>query len=302
VCWGIGFRLGCNIPGPNTDFVTIAAGSYHNLGLKSDGTIVAWGQNGFGQCDVPVPNTDFEAIAAGRGHSLGLKSDGSIVAWGDNRNGQCDVPAPNANFEAVAAGAYHSLGRRGDRPVPVAFGSFAANAGEGAVVLYWTTAADEALSGFRLYRAQGSGQFSCITERSLSPYTSTYEDRKIEPGMEYRYIVAAVTLDDREVRSQVVTVSSITPQLVLQQNVPNPFNPRTTIGFSLPSSQRVLLAIYDAQGRCVRRLFDGFVPTGQREITWDGKDDEGRPVASGVYFYRLRTGKQVLTRKMLLLK
>ena len=54
----------------------------HSLGLKSDGTIVAWGHNGSGQCNVPAPNADFVAVAGGGYHSLGLKSDGTIVAWG----------------------------------------------------------------------------------------------------------------------------------------------------------------------------------------------------------------------------
>ena len=55
------------------DLAAIAAGSFHSLGLKSDGTIVAWGQNNYGQCNVPSPNADFVAVAGGDGHSLGLK-------------------------------------------------------------------------------------------------------------------------------------------------------------------------------------------------------------------------------------
>jgi hypothetical protein len=77
------------------------------------GSIVAWGWNGYGQCNVPGPNTDFVVVAAGRYHSFGLKSYGAIVAWGSNGYGQCDVPAPNPGFVAVAGGANHSLAIRG---------------------------------------------------------------------------------------------------------------------------------------------------------------------------------------------
>ena len=73
-------------------------------------TIVAWGNNGYGQCNVPAPNSGFVAVAAGGYHSLGLKSDGTIVAWGYNGSGQCNVPAPNSGFVAVAGGEDHSLG------------------------------------------------------------------------------------------------------------------------------------------------------------------------------------------------
>ena len=74
-----------------------------------------------GQCNVPAPNSGFVAVAAGYSHSLGLKADGSIVAWGDNANGQCNVPAPNSGFVAVAARGYWTQpgpeGRRLDRGV-----------------------------------------------------------------------------------------------------------------------------------------------------------------------------------------
>jgi len=110
IAWGDNSAGQCDVPAPNADFNEIAAGPWHSLGLKANGSIVAWGDNYFGQCDVPEPNTGFIAIAAGRNHSLGLKNDGSIVAWGNNYSGQCDVPYPNAGFKAVTAYAYTSLG------------------------------------------------------------------------------------------------------------------------------------------------------------------------------------------------
>ena len=77
-----------------------------------DGSIVAFGRNVEGQCDVPAPNVGFVAVAAGWAYSLGLKSDGSIVAWGDNSYDRA-VPTPNSEFVAVAAGELFSLGLRG---------------------------------------------------------------------------------------------------------------------------------------------------------------------------------------------
>jgi len=82
-----------------------------------NGSIVAWGYNSTAQCEVPAPNTDFVAIAAGERHSLGLKADGSIAAWGYNYYGQCEVPAPNTGFAAIAAGSFHSLGLKDVTPL-----------------------------------------------------------------------------------------------------------------------------------------------------------------------------------------
>jgi len=94
----------------------IAGGWSHSLGVKSDGTVVAWGRNDSGQCNVPAPNADFVTVAAGASHSLGLKSDGTIVAWGSNSHGECIVPPPNTGFVAVAGAGDHSLALRSSPP------------------------------------------------------------------------------------------------------------------------------------------------------------------------------------------
>ncbi|MCD4829374.1 MAG: T9SS type A sorting domain-containing protein [Candidatus Cloacimonetes bacterium] len=89
---------------------------------------------------------------------------------------------------------------------------------------------------------------------------------------------------------------------MLHQNRPNPFNPVTTIGFSLPVSGQVELAVYNVRGGRVKTLVNGDMKPGDHTVTWQGTDDNGSPVASGVYFYRLQAGGSAETRKMLLLK
>ena len=88
----------------------------------------------------------------------------------------------------------------------------------------------------------------------------------------------------------------------LLTNYPNPFNPSTTISFTLPASGKASLTVYDITGRRVRELLSGSVPAGAGTAVWDGKDDSGRPVSSGVYIARLSAGKNVAVGKMLLVK
>jgi len=107
VSWGEANNL---VPEPNSGFTAIAAGEGFSLGLKATGSIVAWGDNGFGTCDVPSPNSGFIAVAATYQNGFGLKATGSIVAWGRIDFGACDVPSPNSGFIAVAAGYGHCLG------------------------------------------------------------------------------------------------------------------------------------------------------------------------------------------------
>jgi hypothetical protein len=89
----------------------------------------------------------------------------------------------------------------------------------------------------------------------------------------------------------------------LAQNFPNPFNPATTIPFSISRSAEVHLGVFDAAGREVKILVREQVPSGTHSVTWDGRDDTGKDVSSGVYFSRLLVngGRQQM-RKMLLLK
>lgn len=89
----------------------------------------------------------------------------------------------------------------------------------------------------------------------------------------------------------------------LEQNTPNPFNPVTTIRYSVPTGGgHVTLEVTDVAGRLVRTLVDGFRGEGDHGAAWNGRDEEGREVASGIYFYRLTAPSTEITRKMLLLK
>lgn len=91
-------------------------------------------------------------------------------------------------------------------------------------------------------------------------------------------------------------------QVVLHQNSPNPFNPETSIRFELPQAMRVRLAIYDVHGRLVRQLLDEHRDAGASNVEWNGTDDRGATVATGVYFYVLDAGGKRYQHKMVLLK
>lgn len=90
--------------------------------------------------------------------------------------------------------------------------------------------------------------------------------------------------------------------LVLRQNQPNPFNPYTTIHFNLPSRGDIELTVFDATGARVSTIASGLYDAGPHNVRWNGTDAGGTRVASGVYFYRLKTNSSELTRKMTLLK
>jgi flagellar hook assembly protein FlgD len=91
-------------------------------------------------------------------------------------------------------------------------------------------------------------------------------------------------------------------EIVLAQNVPNPFNPVTEIPFTVAHKQHVRISVYDTSGRLVRALIDEERLAGTHLATWDGRSDQGTLVSSGVYFCRLRAGKTERSIRMVLLK
>jgi hypothetical protein len=91
-------------------------------------------------------------------------------------------------------------------------------------------------------------------------------------------------------------------RFILDQNSPNPFNPTTAISFEIPTSAKVRLEVFDVRGALVATLVNDDMPPGRQSVVWDGSNSRGHPVASGHYFYRLTAGKEVITKKMILLK
>jgi hypothetical protein len=100
-----------------------------------------------------------------------------------------------------------------------------------------------------------------------------------------------------------ITVTDVMPKAFrLYPNFPNPFNATTRIQFDLPEAAHAQLLIYNASGQAVRKLVDEALRAGSVTAFWDGYDDKGQPVSSGIYFYKLQAGKFQAQRKLLLLK
>jgi len=95
---------------------------------------------------------------------------------------------------------------------------------------------------------------------------------------------------------------NVPSKIVLLESYPNPFNSETTIRFSLPAASEISLILYDLQGRHVNTLAMGVFDAGVRSVVWDGKNDAGQPVASGVYLIKLTAPGTVISRNVLLLK
>jgi hypothetical protein len=186
--------------------------------------------------------------------------------------------------------------------VPVLFSRFDAREKGSAVEVSWHLQSDEAMESYTLYRREGNAEPVAVASAPVQGVDGFYVDTSVKPGTTYHYELLIRTTGGDEYRSPVATVATAALGLTLHQNVPNPFNPMTTIRYDLPSAVRVQLSIVDVSGRRVRTLVDELQTPGSRDAIWNGRDDAGGAVASGVYFYVLEAGKQRLTKKLVLLK
>jgi hypothetical protein len=184
--------------------------------------------------------------------------------------------------------------------VAAAISSFSASSKADVVTLRSEFRSNLPVDAVNVYRGTANGSLLRIDTVSPDGTSFTYSDR-VAAGKTYRYQIGVVDADG-EFMSPIQTVKVRELGATLAQNEPNPFNPSTTIRFTVAEKGNVSLNIYDANGRLVRALVNGVSEAGSREISWDGRDNNNMPVGSGVYFYRLTAGKFSEAKKMVLLK
>lgn len=210
-----------------------------------------------------------------------------------------------------------------DNSLAVELLSFEGVSFDSQVQLSWKTESETNNEGFEVYRANGENEeFTQIasfkTHRELEGAGNstqenfyTFVDENVELGKVYWYQIADVEFDGtKKLHSKIsVEVSSekkiVVDRFRLRQNFPNPFNPETTIAFEVPTSnslQRVQISVVNIKGQIVRNLVNNAYTSGTHSVVWDGKDNFGKTLSSGVYFARLKASNQILSRKMLLLK
>ena len=196
-----------------------------------------------------------------------------------------------------------------DELLPIQLSAFSgAPSGGGSVKLSWATVSETNSFGFYVDRRNAgepgfatlSGSFLHGHGTTTIPQTYAFLDRSVTPGSWF-YRIRQVDLDGSVHFNDPVRVevppADLPASFSLDQNYPNPFNPTTTIRYALPAGSFVALTVFNALGQQVAVLVNDTQDAGYHEVRFDG-----RSLASGIYFYRLRAGDFIHTRKMLLLE
>lgn len=233
-------------------------------------------------------------VASGK-YNLGIVPDGctagAIVAFVDHRAVETDIYAQRI----LGSGALVSTRLR----------SFAAAVEGSCVRLSWTLAEAVEDASFRVWRSEApAGAAYALLEGDIevAGLSFAFLDRAAEPARAYRYRVDVSEGGSSRALFETEPVAIPAAALALHQNHPNPFNPSTTIRFSLPAPGSVSLEVFDAAGALVRSLAAGIYPAGSHAVSWDGRDAAGARAPSGVYFCRLRAGTATRARTMILIR
>jgi hypothetical protein len=199
--------------------------------------------------------------------------------------------------------------------VPVELTSFTATVEKNDVHLVWTTATETNNFGFDVERQiQGTNQWTKIAfvpgnGTTTNPIRYDYFDRGLSPGV-YEYRLKQIDTDGSfEYHDAITAVVGLPQTFVLYQNFPNPFNPSTEIQYELPGrvgesveKMNTILKIYNLLGQEVRTLVNEIQAPGYYKVAWNGTDNFGQRVPSGVYIYRLQAGDFVNVKKMVLVQ
>jgi hypothetical protein len=150
--------------------------------------------------------------------------------------------------------------------------------------------------GGAMWLSTGSYRLCSSLSQSITGYQAS-ASYKLHTGFWNPWVMEATPVEWEE-----VDFSQRPTHFALRQNYPNPFNPTTVIQYALPKASFVKIEVYNVLGQRVRTLLEEPQELGYRTIQWDGKDDSGIEVSSGVYFYKIEAGNFVECRKMMLLK
>ena len=208
-----------------------------------------------------------------------------------------------------------TLSQTFNQVVPVELASFTASVEKSDIRLIWITASETNNFGFDIERSSHVSEdwqkidFVEGKGTTSAPVRYEYKDEGLPAGA-YHYRLKQIDTDGSFEYSQVINANIGLPEtFALQQNFPNPFNPATTINYEIPAGLgntseivQTTVTIYNLLGVEVRKLVAGEKRPGFYSISWNGQNDEGSEVSSGVYLYRLQAGKFTDTKKMLLVR
>ncbi len=269
--------------------VCTATGNQDNVRIVTNGVggaFIAWDdeRNGTSNVDIYAQNVGSGGTPAWTANGLEIcgaagnqtevaicedQANGMFIAWGDARSGTVKVYS-------------HRVDANGDIPAATLLSNYTADVINGDIRIDWTLSEIDEGVEFHIFRANGLGnQFVEIPAAGLveDDLTFSFVDRNCKPGTSYNYRVSYDFENERYTLFEVGPITTPATVLGLHQNLPNPFNPNTSIGYYVPEQSRVQLEVYDVKGSLVTVLVDRFQAEGTHQVYWNGRYSNGTDIA-----------------------
>lgn len=176
---------------------------------------------------------------------------------------------------------------------------------DGSIELSWSSFQDKNCAGFNLYRSQSpQTNFVKLNDQLIIGKTNfSFRDLTAQAGVTYNYKLEEVSQTGKKKVQRMTTVTAPKPdRYSLTSNFPNPFNSLTSFKYEIPAATYVTIEVYNVLGKKVKTLVDAFKEPGIYTVFWDGRDDAGQNVVSGVYFYHMATANYNMTHKMIVVR
>lgn len=176
---------------------------------------------------------------------------------------------------------------------------------DGTIELSWSSYQDKNCAGFNLYRSQSpQTNFVKLNDQLIIGKTNfSFRDLTARAGVTYNYKLEEVSQTGKKKVQRMTTVTAPKPdRYCLTSNFPNPFNSLTSFKYEIPAPTYVTIEVYNVLGKKVKTLVDAFKEPGIYTVFWDGRDDAGQNVVSGVYFYHMATANYNMTHKMIVVR
>lgn len=249
---------------------------------------VSWAENGVALCTASGAQIAPCAAADGSG--------GAIVAWQDSRSGASDIYAARVSDDGI--------------PVPVDLTGFNATPIDEGIFLEWAVSRVSGVNSFKVHRSANGrdGYYVLLSDESLRSSGNetvyySYLDTDVIPGTLYHYKLEAIETGEGNVvfGPFPVVAPNRSVRYFLSQNTPNPFTGATgtKINYSVAEAGRAVITIFDSAGRLVKTILDQ-AAVGANSVEWNGRYNDGRLAARGVYFYEIRTAGFRDQKKMIM--
>ena len=291
------------------DYVIVGAPADDDVGTQS-GSAYSFLRSGSSWSQKAKVTASDGAYADYFGHSVSISGNYTIVgAHNDDHSGKSN---------AGSAYIYHSID---DLSLPVELSVFTATTSGDNVILKWRTETEVDNVGFSIYRGEErDGKYIEISfikgvGDGGMPTDYQYKDVSVEAGKTYYYFLEDIDIFGEKEKHKIIKVvvppakpaQPIPKEFRLLQNFPNPFNPDTRIPYDLAQEATVTIRIYDVKGQLVHQLDLGAQKAGsyidkEKAAYWNGRNQTGNAVTSGVYFYTLKAGDFQETKRMVIVR